>query len=350
MSAQSTSRYIHDMAHLVVRHLMPELIRFPRSHLERTIIADAFSGLRKGRPHYSHVLFVVDGTFVPVSPVDGGEKLTGYFSYKGSHSLNMQVFVGPKLEFLHVDISKPGAANDEHAFSSSSVVRDADTLVPPPFVGLGDGAYAPRPYILRPHIRDEGKGVDPVKVSYYNYVISSVRIRAEMAIGRFGRKFRRLFIGKYGALPIEQAQLFTLAAACLYNFVTLWEGSSAETGTISTSSEPGDAHTSDTTTGVIDENSPFPDFDRIREEYRSLRGLGSSEPNLARIPDEPLIGGLHMDLGVSPPADVFHDRTGLTLRRFVRDRLVERRAELFAATSILDGKFQVTSGILASEL
>ena len=113
-----------------------------------------------------------------------------YFSgHYQCFGLNIQALCDPDLIFNYVCIAAPGKTNDVRAFGRCTGLVDWLDNLPDQYFISGDNAYILSKKILIPF---NGPEVFNETNRTYNFYLSQLRIRVEMAFGLLTTKWRRL--------------------------------------------------------------------------------------------------------------------------------------------------------------
>ena len=138
-----------------------------------------------------------------------------YFSgHYESFGLNCQAVCDIRLKFLFFGVIAPGQSNDNAAFLFCTELIDAIKLLPPGMYIVGDAAYSLEEGLLVPFVGSQR--LNPNNDAF-NFHLSQMRIRIEMAFGRLVRKFQVLkknLASKFG----KMSQILN-ACARLHNFI-----------------------------------------------------------------------------------------------------------------------------------
>lgn len=133
--------------------------------------------------------------------------------------MNCQACVQSDLQFTYFGVISPGSTNDNISYPSAKGLKEVFSALPPGLYGLADAAYTLSENMLIPFT-----GVarlDPAQDAF-NYYLSQLRIRVEMAFGRLVNKFRILNGKVEGSLDRVTAVL--TACARLHNFIIQEDG------------------------------------------------------------------------------------------------------------------------------
>jgi hypothetical protein len=135
---------------------------------------------------------------------------SGHYQRMG---LNVQAMVDSKLRFMYVAILKGGRSSDHKSYLKSSLLPWIESL-PPWYFVVADNAYVCTEHLLTPFM---GTSRCNTENDAYNFFLSQLRIRIEMAFGRLVTKWRILRC----ALEVPLAQCCIVFKACcqLHNFV-----------------------------------------------------------------------------------------------------------------------------------
>ena len=174
---------------------------------------------------FPHCIGAVDGKHISILP----PPKTGsqYFNYKHFFSIVLLALVDANYRFLYVDIGSCGRVSDGGVYNNSSLAKALtnNTLDIPnethlpgsdiitPFVTVADDAFALKTYQMKPYsFRNLTK-----EKQVFNYRLSRARRVVEHAFGILSQRFR--VFGKAIPLSPEKAQIITMAACCLHNFL-----------------------------------------------------------------------------------------------------------------------------------
>jgi hypothetical protein len=210
-------------------------IRFPSSHVEWEEVRSGFeeksyNGLFHG------TCGAIDGFFQPTAQPTRKEtkgNVLAYFSghYK-SHGLNCQAACDIKLRFMYFGVVAPGKTNDCIAYELASDMKQCIDSLPLGLFFVGDAAYTLSEHLLTPFT---GSNREDLNRDAYNFYLSQMRIRIEMAFGRLTNKFRILRSKLQGTLATNARVL--LCCATLHNFcIDQEELGSEDDGTAASSS------------------------------------------------------------------------------------------------------------------
>ncbi|KAL3761004.1 hypothetical protein ACHAWU_004624 [Discostella pseudostelligera] len=140
-----------------------------------------------------------------------------YFSgHYQCYGLNVQAMCDPDLIFMFMSVTAPGKVNDVRAFNRCNILLEwLDALPTEYFIG-GDNAYPLSQKVLIPFSGSAALDDDNLT---YNFYFSQLRIRIEMAFGRFTTKWRILRSTMHNSLA-KTAKLIDVCAK-LHNFCTV---------------------------------------------------------------------------------------------------------------------------------
>jgi hypothetical protein len=132
----------------------------------------------------------IDGWFPRTEMPHGVSNQANYFSgHYVAYGLNIQAMCDPDLVFMYIAVAGPGRINDSRAFSCCTGLIEWFETLPDWCLVLADNAYPLTTKMLVPHNATE------LLSEYhrtYNFYLSHLRIRIEMAFGRLTTKWRRL--------------------------------------------------------------------------------------------------------------------------------------------------------------
>ena len=138
---------------------------------------------------FGHVA-ALDGWFpitsMPWDVINQDDYFSGHYQRYG---LNVQAMCDPDLLFLYFATVAPGKTNDIRAFGWCEELHQWLENLPEGYMISADNAYMLSKRILIPF--SGGEASDKWN-TVYNYYLSQLRIRIEMAFGRLTTKWRRL--------------------------------------------------------------------------------------------------------------------------------------------------------------
>jgi hypothetical protein len=138
-----------------------------------------------------------------------------FFSgHKKTHGLNVQALCDHSLRFRYVCVAAPGKTNDNKAFDRCSTLKTWLASLPSQYFIVGDNAYPLSNQLLTPF---KGKQKLDTYNSSYNFYLSQLRIRVEMAFGRMTTKFR-IMRNKMVCTLATQSKIIA-AVTRLHNFI-----------------------------------------------------------------------------------------------------------------------------------
>jgi len=138
--------------------------------------------------------------------------------YRSGHyqryGLNIQAMCDANLRFLYFGVVAPGKTNDLRAFNRCLELRQWLQSLPEEYFIIGDNAYQLSNKVLIPF---SGSEKHQTYKRTYNFYLSQLRIRIEMAFGRLTTKWR--IFRRQLDCSIEKNSQICRVAAKLHNFV-----------------------------------------------------------------------------------------------------------------------------------
>ena len=159
----------------------------------------------------------IDGFFQQINCPWSTEIYNSNAYYSGhytSHGLNCQAMCDIRLKFLFFGVVAPGKTNDNSAYPLCKILKKFIENLPAGVYIVGDAAYTLTEKLLIPFTGSQK--LDPKKDTF-NFHLSQLRIRIEMAFGRLVRKFRILKRNLEGKLSTMSNIIMTCAK--LHNFI-----------------------------------------------------------------------------------------------------------------------------------
>jgi hypothetical protein len=142
-----------------------------------------------------------------------------YSGHYESYGVNCQACVQSDLQFNYFGVVSPGSTNDNISYPQAEGLKEVFDALPLGLYGLADAAYTLGENMLTPFTGVDR--LDPAQDAF-NYYLSQLRIRVEMAFGRLVNKFRIL----HGKIEGSQDRVTAVLTACsrLHNFIIKHDG------------------------------------------------------------------------------------------------------------------------------
>ena len=191
-------------------------IRLPSSHEEWETKRRGFVNIGATILYHGCVA-AVDGFFQSCK-CPGRNEVTNVRSYYSGHyesfGVNCQAACDASLAFIYFGIVAPGSTNDNIAFPWAEELYATVRDLPTGTYFVGDAAYPLLETLLIPFTGSQRDNVDN---DAFNFYMSQLRIRIEMAFGRLVNKFR--ILKRPLETKLKKSSKITMACACLHNFV-----------------------------------------------------------------------------------------------------------------------------------
>ncbi len=219
-SLSASYRALDDFINAV--NSTPELdINFPNSPEGWKEVNDGFTakssdGIMQG------CVGAIDGYFQRIqtpSRKEVGNVISYYSGHYESHGVNCQACVCSDLSFMYFGVVSPGSTNDNISYPIAVGLKDKVESLPPGMYCVADAAYTLQENLLVPFTGLDR--TDPANDAF-NFYMSQLRIRVEMAFGRLTNKFRILKGCMVGSL--DRITAIVIACARLHNFVIKLDG------------------------------------------------------------------------------------------------------------------------------
>ena len=196
-------------------------INFPQSPSEWKVVNDGFcakssEGIMQG------CVGAIDGYFQRIQTPfkkEVGNVQSYYSGHYESHGLNCQACVSSDLAFMYFGVVSPGSTNDNVSYPLAAGLRDTVEQLLAGLYCVADAAYTLQENLLIPFTGCERN--DPAHDAF-NFFMSQLRIRVEMAFGRLTNKFRILKGCMIGSL--DRISAFIMACARIHNFIIRFDG------------------------------------------------------------------------------------------------------------------------------
>ena len=217
----SVSRLIELCFTTIVESNHKELqIVLPQSTMELTDLARGFDSISSGDGLFYSCVGAIDGWLCStIQPIDGDDVIANKRDYFSGHyqcfGLNVQAICDHRLRFIYFSVAAPGKTGDARAFNKCVKLNKwvDKFLKGSPYFFVGDNAYVLCDELL---ITYSGRNMTEAQRTY-NYFLSQMRIRIEMAFGRLTTKWR-IFRAKLENSTKKNAMICRVAAI-LHNFV-----------------------------------------------------------------------------------------------------------------------------------
>ena len=200
----------------------PELdIKMPHSH-------DEWDRINAGFTRKSHDKIIpgcigaFDGFFQrsnKPSKKEVANVLAYYSGHYEAYGVNCQACVQSDLQFNFFGVISPGSTNDNISYPLATGLKEIIDALPLGLYGVADAAYTLSENMLIPYTGVDR--LDPAQDAF-NYYLSQLRIRVEMAFGRLVNKFR-ILSGKVGG-SLDRVTAVLIACARLHNFIIQEDG------------------------------------------------------------------------------------------------------------------------------
>jgi DDE superfamily endonuclease len=194
-------------------------ITWPSTESQLGRNAAAFQGLATDHVIFKHLVGAIDGMLDRTIQPYGVPNPRSYFSghYK-CFGINLQAICDALLRFIFAGIGGPGATADVTAFRALSI-SDLVEQLPGSYYVVGNAAYIPMDRMLTPYTGAAAR--NEYRKDTYNFYLSQMRIRIEMAFGRLTTKWRILRTPLQTHLP---KTIKIVEVACrLHNYVINWQ-------------------------------------------------------------------------------------------------------------------------------
>jgi hypothetical protein len=216
MSDSSAERVMKMFIRAVLLSDHPLLaIKFPESESDLNRTAAEWSQRSVSFGLLDGFLAAMDGwlccTNKPGDVDNPGDYFSGHYQCFG---LNVQAACDANLIFVYCAVAGPGRTNDQRAFRRLTKLNAWFNSLPARFFVGGDNAYPLLNNLLIPFSGSQAH--DPHKRSF-NFLLSQMRIRIEMAFGRLTTKWR--IFRRNLDLGTQMNSEIVEAAMKLHNFV-----------------------------------------------------------------------------------------------------------------------------------
>ena len=187
-------------------------------------LPEEWEDVRKGWQSHSSVPHIFHGT---VAAADGffqattkptekevGNVMAYYSGHYETYGLNCQAVVKRDLQFMYFGVVAPGSTNDCVAYSRAGDLKEVIDSLPLGLYMVADAAYNLSERILVPFT---GNDKCDAYHDSFNFHLSQLRIRVEMAFGYLVNKFR--ILARKLECSLEKNSAMLMACARLHNFI-----------------------------------------------------------------------------------------------------------------------------------
>ena len=200
----------------------PELaINFPKSAEEWREVNNGFKA-KSSDNIMEGCVGAIDGYFQRIQTptrAEVGNFVAYYSGHYESHGVNCQACVRSDLRFMYFGVVSPGSTNDNISYPIATGLRSIVENLPTGMYCVADAAYTLHENLLIPFT-----GADRFDEAHdcFNFYLSQLRIRVEMAFGRLTNKFRILKGCLLGSL--DRVTSIVMACARLHNYIIEMDG------------------------------------------------------------------------------------------------------------------------------
>jgi hypothetical protein len=160
----------------------------------------------------------IDGFFCPIQQPrvadSNGNPMAFMSGHYGMFGLNCQAVCDANEKFLFFGVVAPGKTNDNVAFEYCTKLKEVIASLPYGLFLIGDAAYTSNERMMVPFIGSQRS--DAINDAF-NFYLSQVRIRVEMAFARLVLKWRILRAPLVGSLGSSSRTI--MACAIMHNYV-----------------------------------------------------------------------------------------------------------------------------------
>lgn len=253
-------------------------IQWPENEAQIRALAQGFQA-RSSNNVFTKCIGAIDGMLVRITQPRNVDNPRCYFSgHYECFGINIQAVCDAELRFYYVATGGPGCTPDITAYSNLSIHQLVKDL-PDGFHLNGDAAYVLTNHLLTPFTgRSRAEELNDI----YNYYLSQLRIRIEMAFGRLTTKFR-IFRSPM-EVDVEKVGEIVTVAAKLHNFIInrQMDVSASETGnTFQVDTMP--HANSRSNLGYIESGEPDEDEERVSG---IMQNQGQGEEDMITLVEE----------------------------------------------------------------
>ena len=196
-------------------------VDLPVSYEERTKVAQEWGARSEAFGLFYGCVGAIDGWLCtlekPEDVPNPGDYFSGHYQKFG---INVQAVCDANLKFTYVAVAATGGTNDERAFRKLHKLKEWIASLPNGFFLVGDNAYSLTNKLLIPF---SGAEKHDHWNDAYNFFLSQLRIRIEMAFGRLTTKWRIFRHDLPSEHGIERCCDIVRAGMKLHNYVITYD-------------------------------------------------------------------------------------------------------------------------------
>jgi hypothetical protein len=188
---------------------------FPANQSQMRSAADGFLSQTENKI-IGGCIGVIDGWLCPIRVprrTECGRVLSFFSGHYQRYGLNIQACADHLSRFTAVSINSPGGMNDALAFQRWHLSKFLQKI-PDGYFVIGDNAYVQTRVVLTPYNKAQLDG-RPDRHNY-NFFVSQLRIRVEMAFGLLVNKWR--ILKRPLCVKLRNCRIVVMAAMRLHNF------------------------------------------------------------------------------------------------------------------------------------
>ena len=189
----------------------------PEPHSDRRRVADEWGEQSGVYGLYYGYLAVIDGWMCTIEQPSDVDNPVDFFSgHYQRFGLNVQAMCDTNLHITYILVAGNGGTSNAQTFRKLHKLRDWLLRLPDGFFILGDNAYGLTSKLLIPF---SGASEQDTFNDTYNFFLSQLHIRVEMAFGRLSTKWRIFRSNLLAVNGIQQKIQIVRVGAKLHNYV-----------------------------------------------------------------------------------------------------------------------------------
>ena len=204
------NRFIHSVLTCEALH-----IKTPSTPQELRTIANGFRNVSTAGDLFKGAVGAIDGWLVTIEKPSEVDNVADYHSgHYSCYGLNVIAICDSRLRFTYTSIAGTGRTGDSRAILRLDRLRQWLDGLPEEYFLIGDNAFTLSSKMLVPF---SGAQRTQQHKDVYNYYLSQLRIRIEMAFGRMTTKWR--IFRRPLDVSLAKASDIIMASMMLHNFV-----------------------------------------------------------------------------------------------------------------------------------
>ena len=193
-------------------------ISFPSTNEEALKVVEGFRD-KSTNGLFDGCVGAIDGWLCPIlrpTPTSVNTVIDFFSGHYQKYGINVQLCCDSLCRFTEFSVSNPGSRADHLAYKNwglSTIVKGLNNS----YYIIADNAYVVTPYLMTPFDKLELKKKNTLARDSFNFYLSQLRIRIEMAIGILVNKWR--IFKKQLEVNTDKCKVIIHTEMCFHNFI-----------------------------------------------------------------------------------------------------------------------------------